>query len=77
VEFPNTVTNWHANKVFLPGVRGHPLNPSQSPDFSPSIPAEGVSCKTIFDCTVPYRMRDRFRRPVFLAVDVGKHGPSG
>ena len=24
--------------VFIPGVRCHPLDPSQSPDFSPSIP---------------------------------------
>jgi UbiD family decarboxylase len=58
--------------VFIPGVRCHPLDPSQSPDFSPSIPAEGTSCKTIFDCTVPYRMKDRFRRAEFLAVDAGR-----
>jgi len=56
--------------VFIPGVRCHPLDPSQSPDFSPSIPVESVSCKTIFDCTVPYRMKERFRRAEFLDVDV-------
>lgn len=55
--------------VFIPGVRCHPLDPSQSPDFSPSISAPGTSCKTIFDCTVPFHMKDRFRRAEFLEVD--------
>ena len=59
--------------VFIPGVRCHPLDPSQSPAFNPSLPAEGTSCKTIFDCTVPYRLKERFRRPEFLAVDLAKY----
>ena len=54
--------------VFLPGVRCHPLDPTQSPDFNPLLPAAGTSCKTIFDCTVPVRLRDRFRRAEFMAV---------
>lgn len=58
--------------VFLPGVRCHPLDPSQSPGFSPTIPADGISCKTIFDCTVPYSLRDRFRRAEFVEVDVDR-----
>jgi len=61
--------------VFIPGVRCHPLDPSQSPDFSPSIPAKGISCKTIFDCTVPYHLKDRFRRPQFMPVDLAKYLP--
>jgi gallate decarboxylase subunit C len=64
-----------ASTVFIPGVRCHPLDPSQSPDFSPSIGAEGVSCKTIFDCTVPYRLRDRFARPRFSDVDLKRFFP--
>jgi gallate decarboxylase subunit C len=56
----------------VPGVRCHPLDPSQSREFSPSIPADGTSCKTIFDCTVPYRMKDRFRRAEFVPVDVSR-----
>lgn len=62
--------------IFIPGVRCHPLDPSQSPEFSPSIPAPGISCKTIFDCTVPYRLKDRFRRAEFLDVDLARflHG---
>jgi len=56
--------------VFLPGFRCHPLDPSQSPEFSPFIASEGISCKTIFDCTVPYRLRERFMRVPFEDVDV-------
>jgi UbiD family decarboxylase len=62
-----------ASTVFIPGVRCHPLDPSQSPDFSPTIPAEAVSCKTIFDCTAPYRMKERFRRAPFVEVDLEKY----
>ena len=49
--------------VFIPGVRCHPLDPSSSPAFSPSIRERGVSCKTIFDCTVPFALRGEFARP--------------
>lgn len=56
--------------VFIPGVRCHPLDPSQSPEFSPFIVAEGVSCKTIFDCTVPYHLRGEFKRAEFMEVDI-------
>ncbi len=59
--------------VFIPGVRCHPLDPSQSPEFSYSIPADATSCKTIFDCTVPYRLKDRFKRAEFVDVDVSKY----
>jgi gallate decarboxylase subunit C len=60
--------------AFIPGVRCHPLDPSQSPEFSPSISANGVSCKTIFDCTVPFRLKERFRRAEFVEVDLAKYG---
>jgi 4-hydroxy-3-polyprenylbenzoate decarboxylase len=56
--------------VFIPGVRCHPLDPSQTPEFSGSIRAPGISCKTIFDCTAPYGMREQFRRAEFMEVDV-------
>jgi 4-hydroxy-3-polyprenylbenzoate decarboxylase len=58
--------------VFIPGVRCHPLDPSQSPEFSASIPAPGVSCKTIFDCTVPFAMKSQFRRAEFMPVDLDR-----
>ncbi|MCC7496409.1 MAG: UbiD family decarboxylase [Bryobacterales bacterium] len=61
--------------VFLPGVRCHPLDPSQTPEFSPSIPSPGVSCKTIFDCTVPFRLKEQFRRAQFVDVDLKRFLP--
>ncbi len=61
--------------MFLPGVRCHPLDPSQSPEFSPSIPAPGISCKTVFDCTVPYRLKTRFQRAEFVPVDLERFLP--
>lgn len=56
--------------MFLPNVRCHPLDPSQSPEFSPYLTAPGLSCKTVFDCTVPYALKERFRRAPFVEVDV-------
>jgi hypothetical protein len=38
------------------------------------LPAADNTCKTIFDCTVPYGLKERFRRPEFLAVDLAKYG---
>ena len=55
--------------VFIPGVRCHPLDPSQTPEFSPSITQEGVSCKTIFDCTVPYHLKSEFKRAEFSKIN--------
>ena len=55
--------------ITIPGVRCHPLDPSQRPGMSPSIPCAGVSCKTIFDCTAPVAEKDRFQRAEFLEVD--------
>ena len=61
--------------VFLPGVRCHPLDPSQIPEFSPSILEPGQSCKVIFDCTVPYRLKEHFVRSQFMDVDVSRFLP--
>lgn len=61
--------------AFIPGVRCHPLDPSADPDFSPSIQAHGITCKTIFDCTVPYALKDRFVRSRFKEVDVTRFVP--
>lgn len=61
--------------VFIPGVRCHPLDPSQDPAFSPSILNHGVSCKTIFDCTVPFHLKANFERSKFKELDVRKFIP--
>ena len=58
--------------IFIPGVRCHPLDPSQSPEYSWNIRDKGIMCKTIFDCTVPYSLKDKFKRSKFTEVDLEK-----
>jgi 4-hydroxy-3-polyprenylbenzoate decarboxylase len=55
--------------VFIPGVIGHPLDPSQDPEYSSNIPFRGISTKTIFDCTVPFALKPHFIRARFLELD--------
>lgn len=61
--------------VVIPGVRCHPLDPSQVPDYAPSIRQQGMSSKTIFDCTVPFAMKPHFERSRFMDVDVKRFLP--
>lgn len=61
--------------ITIPGVRCHPLDPSQVPEFSPSILQPGTSCKTIFDCTVPFHLKHHFERSKFKEVDVRRFLP--
>lgn len=62
--------------VFLPKINGHVLDPSQTPEFNPALPAKGVTCKTIFDCTAPFRLRAEFERAKFKDVDPRPFAPS-
>jgi UbiD family decarboxylase len=59
----------------LPGITGHVLDPSQIPEFSPSIHNRGTTAKTIFDCTVPYRLKEHFVRAQFKEVDPRPFAP--
>lgn len=61
--------------ITIPGVRCHPLDPSNDPTFDPSIRDHGIACKTIFDCTVPYDLKDRFQRCKFMDVDAAHWVP--
>lgn len=65
----NTRFQGDADIITIPGVRCHPLDPSNSPSISPSIRDAGIACKTIFDCTVPFDQKDRFKRCIFKEVD--------
>ena len=65
----NTRYQGDVDTIFIPGVRCHPLDPSQSPDYNNDILEEGMSCKTIFDCTVPYRLKEKFKRSEFMEVE--------
>jgi len=55
--------------INIPGVAGHVLDPSQTPQYNPRLPAVGVTNKTIFDCTAPFHLRDEFVRAPFQDVD--------
>lgn len=52
--------------ITLSNVLGFPLDPSQTPDYSPSITSPGLSAKAVYDCTVPYRLKGTFRRAHFI-----------
>lgn len=55
--------------VVLPGMRNHPLDPSERPQYDPkSIRIRGMSSKLIIDGTVPFDMRDQFARARFQDV---------
>jgi gallate decarboxylase subunit C len=56
--------------IFIPGVRCHPLDPSQTREYNPAFRGDAISCKTIFDCTVPFDMKARFKRSPFKEVDL-------
>ncbi|MTI58636.1 MAG: UbiD family decarboxylase [Firmicutes bacterium] len=58
--------------IFIPGVRCHPLDPSNDPACSPSIRDHGIGCKTIFDCTVPFDQKKNFQRAKFMDIDQKK-----
>lgn len=65
----NTRFQGDADIITIPGVRCHPLDPSNDPSCSKSIRDHGIACKTIFDCTVPYDQKARFVRARFMDVD--------
>ena len=58
--------------ITIPGVRCHPLDPSSNPAYCGSISDIGISTKTIFDCTVPFELKDHFKRAPFLELDPEK-----
>jgi 4-hydroxy-3-polyprenylbenzoate decarboxylase len=58
--------------VTIPGVRCHPLDPSSDPAYTGSIRDRGISCKTIYDCTVPFELKNKFIRAKFMEIDKDK-----
>lgn len=61
--------------ITIPGVRCHPLDPSNDPSCSWTIRDHGIACKTIYDATVPFAEKNRFQRAKFMDVDVKKFLP--
>lgn len=58
--------------ISIPGVRCHPLDPSNDPSYHPLIRDHGICTKTIFDCTVPFHLKEQFIRSQFKDVDIEK-----
>lgn len=55
--------------MVLPGMRNHPLDPSERPQYDPkSIRFQGMSSKLVIDGTVPFDMKDQFERAQFMKV---------
>lgn len=72
----NTRFQGDVDIMLNPGVRCHQLDPSNDVSMSPLIRDRGIACKTVFDCTVPYSEKERFRRSRFLEVDPCKWFPN-
>lgn len=55
--------------MVLSGMRNHPLDPSERPQYDPkSIRFRGMSSKLVIDGTVPFDMKDQFERAQFKDV---------
>ena len=65
----NTRYQGDIDTVCIPGVRCHPLDHTQETSYNPMIRDTGISCKTIFDCTMPFASKNYFERSRFLDVD--------
>ncbi len=61
--------------INIPGVRCHPLDPSNDASCSWTIRDHGIACKTIYDATVPMKEKHRFERAKFMEVDPKKWLP--
>lgn len=65
----NTRFQGDVDVITIPGVRCHPLDPSSDRAYHSGIRDHGVACKTIFDCTVPFQLKERFVRARFKEAD--------
>ncbi len=65
----NTRFQGDIDVITIPAVRCHPLDPSSRPEYSNRLRDRGMSCKTIFDCTVPLDMKEAMTRAPFLEID--------
>ena len=61
--------------IFIPGVRCHPLDPSERTEYNPMIRDTGITCKTIYDATVPFNLKAKYARAPFLDLDPSKWLP--
>jgi 4-hydroxy-3-polyprenylbenzoate decarboxylase len=67
----------HLDTVQIQGAKGHPAEKSAQPFYDPTVYARGITCKTIFDCTLKYDLKDKFERSPFADLDYRKWFPDG
>lgn len=61
--------------ITIPAVICHPLEPSQEKEYT-GYWRSGLASKTIFDCTVPFPLRDKyFSRAKYLEIDPKPFAP--
>ena len=51
--------------ITVRNAQGFAMDPSQHPDYSPSISSPGLTTKTLLDCTIPYNLKRMFQRSQF------------
>lgn len=64
-------TRFQADKdiMVLEGLRNHPLDPSERPEYDPArIRQRGMSSKLVLDGTFPYDMKEQFVRAPFKEI---------
>jgi len=59
--------------LVIPATRGHALDPSATPEFNQLLAGPGITCKTVWDCTVPWGLGERFERSQFMDVDLERY----
>ena len=64
-------TRFQSNEdiIMIPSVQCHPLDPSNQREYSSKLKAKGNACKTIFDCSVPFCLKEKFERAKFMEVN--------
>ncbi|MDR1028834.1 MAG: UbiD family decarboxylase [Clostridiales Family XIII bacterium] len=71
----NTRFQANLDLVKIEGAKGHPAEPSASPQYDASVYARGITCKAIFDCTVKTTLKEKFERSRFMELDYRKWFP--
>lgn len=54
--------------MVLSGMRNHPLDPSETPEYDHNLRFVGMSSKLVIDGTVPFDLKDRFKRAHFKEI---------
>ncbi|MGM9608090.1 MAG: UbiD family decarboxylase [Oscillospiraceae bacterium] len=56
--------------IVIPGVRCHIGDPTQKKFYDPNLLENGLAHKAIYDCTVPFSLKENFERAHYQDVDI-------